>query len=327
MRVAYRGFPAERRFGVELEVSNNIPKKILGRLIEDYECSHGNHAVKVTSGMKGWAETRRNAYWHVKYDSTCGPKGKYHDYGWEVASFIGEGLSDLHVIAGLADHLHQNNVEVNNNCGLHIHVDAEDLAPWQMGLVLARWIKVEEIITLICPMRRWRNSYCRALWERAARKRIRYRYDAPDLFWTQMAPLDLSTHSNEEKKYTLNTVGYAIGMHKPDYDRQTVELRLPECLLSTEHVLNWTRLIVNFIDHTQLSWHVDHSPDNIDCVSTVCEMLQWLGLHRGKDEFLILDDQLLDTKIWLLKKIVATRILTREFREEALSLLRFISKI
>ena len=84
----YQEFPEKRRFGVEIEVSNNISKKDLGNVIEEYETIYlsplkkRKRAVKVTTGVEGWAQTKKNTYWHVKFDRTCGPRGKNFDHGW-----------------------------------------------------------------------------------------------------------------------------------------------------------------------------------------------------------------------------------------------------
>lgn len=102
-RVIYKDFPQKRRFGVELEVSNNLTKSDIGKAITEFEGIYGlNKAVKMTSGLEGWAQTECNDYWHVKFDRTCGPFGKSIDHGWEVASYIGEGSADIRHIARAA---------------------------------------------------------------------------------------------------------------------------------------------------------------------------------------------------------------------------------
>lgn len=326
MLVAYREFPPNRRFGVELEVSPCVDKDWLGGFVREYESQHGReHDVKVTSGKKGWAESRKNSYWHVKYDSTCGPLGKGFDHGWEVASYIGIGIKDAQHISGLGDWLNYRNVCTNNNCGLHIHVEAKDISQNVMGIILARWIKVEKVLTYICPQHRWNNQYCQSLFWRSRRCFMEYDPDYPYEFWRAIRPYNLETHCNDEKKYTLNTVGYTIGTVMDDYDRQTIELRLPECLLSTEHILNWLRLVVNFVERASVAT----APLDIDHSSTLSEFLDLIGLgsYEYPGKFLIFDDQLLDTKIWILNKIKNSEGLSEIFRSEAGKCLDFISKI
>src|SRR5690349_3109756 len=91
----YRETPQSRKFGVELEVNKSVTKKKLGDIIaaQGILCDRSEE-VRVTSGVAGWEESRKNDYWHVKYDSTC---------GWEVASFIAHGDADIDYIASTAD--------------------------------------------------------------------------------------------------------------------------------------------------------------------------------------------------------------------------------
>ena len=143
-QVIFKTTPHTRKFGVELEVSPFIHKSAIGLLLEDFELFFGTgRAVRVTSELKGWAMTDNNSYWHVKYDSTCGPKGKPHDYGWEIASFIGRSEQDLEIISNAAKWLADSGVQTNNNCGYHIHIDVSDFTPEGIGLLLANWLKIE----------------------------------------------------------------------------------------------------------------------------------------------------------------------------------------
>lgn len=328
MQVGYRVLPSQRRFGVELEVSNNLSKKALAEIVESYEFWYGGigRDVVVSPGKKGWAETRCNSYWHVKYDSTCGPQGKDIDSGWEIASYIGQGVRDVKYISGLADFLARHKAEVNKHCGLHIHVEANDFVARNMGVLLARWLQVEHFLIHICDRSRWCNPYCRSvrsrLDDRLGLFAISYLHESPSTFWKYMRPTDFSTHCNEDKKYMLNTVGVAIGEINPSHDRRTIELRLPEGRLSTEHVRNWIKLIVNFVDVSMNA----SSPMVLEPVKTVAEALSLLGLAGEKGQFWMLDDQLFDTKIWLLKKVLASETLN-VFHEEAAEMLRFVTEI
>ena len=321
MRIVYRELPTKRRFGVELEVAKTLPKIALGLLAETYEetCAK-KHEVRVTSGNKGWSETRRNNYWHVKYDSTCGPKGKQKDHGWEIASYIGCGLRDINAISGLASWLSNYPVETNRNCGLHIHIDAKDLTSDMMGCLMACWLKVEPYLFQICDVSRSMSEYCKSIRHRYESRPIYYDPTRLRHFWQDMAPYEYHTHNNPEKKYALNTVGWATGQVISNYDRKTIELRMPECCLDTNHVKNWIHIILNFVEVCK----TDFSPLDLASAVNVSEFLSFLGLH-GRDNFLILDKKLLDTKIWVLNRLITSPLTTRETKLEAVDTLEFIS--
>jgi hypothetical protein len=321
MQVTYRELPSSRRFGVELEVSNNWDKQYLGGVLADYE--KGKREVRITPGIKGWAESRGNKYWHVKYDSTCGHKGKGKDSGWEVASYIGKGIADVSSIAGAAQALGDEGVTVTRNCGLHVHVDAADLTRVDMGGLLANWIKAEKYLLYLCHPSRHENKYCRTLTSRYNKLPISYMHSRPGDFWLQMAPGQLQTHNNPEKKYTLNTVGYALGSILDYYDRKTVELRLPECRLEKKHVKNWVQLMLHFVDFCKNR----SAPSDLMPANSVANFLQIMGLHSVPGDFPLLERRLWNTKVWLLQKLANSATATRQVRAEALEMLAFISEV
>jgi hypothetical protein len=330
MHVGYRELPSKRRFGVELEVTNTCSKDVIGMSVSGYEVLHGSKKdVVVTKGKGrgGWAETRRNDdFWHVKYDSTCGPLGKYNDSGWEIASYIGCGHNHVKSISGIADWLANAGLKTNRNCGLHIHADASDLTNSQVGSLMARWIKIESYLFGICSKRRSKSIYCKPLKEKYREMvGFGYEYDPHNTarFWSFMSPRNFNTHNNDEKKCALNFVGYAYGQIMSNYDKSTIELRLPECILETDHVLNWVRLFLNFIDSCKD--YPEPGPSDLLETTDIKEVLRCIGLQE-KEGFFILDQNLLETKKWFLKKLARNKE-TSVVAFEANNLLAFISQI
>lgn len=325
MRIEYKEITHQRKFGVELEVSPDVSKLSIGRSLEFFEKVYGlNKPVCVTSSKKGWAETKANDYWHVKYDSTCGPGGKGMDYGWEIASYIAQGQEDLLNIGEAAQWM-QEMISTNENCGLHIHVDTSDFSQREMGLLLTHWMFIEHILIAICNPCREKNYYCRSLWPLMA-ERISFNpwisTNNPLDFWKLMQPKNFNTHNNDEKKYAINTVGFATGQIIESHNRKTVELRLPECKLSREHVLGWTILFLNFVDTCRFleptypihpSYEMNH-------------ILRLLGLE-GRGDFWIFDEHLTKTKKWFLKKLSESQRVSNLLRKRAANHLVFISEI
>jgi hypothetical protein len=319
MQVIFKNTPHNRKFGVELEVSPNIHKSQIGVMLEDYEMFYGTaRPVVVTPEKTGWAFTNGNSYWHVKYDSTCGPIGKPHDYGWEVASFIGKTEDDLDVISGAGDWLADHGVKTNNNCGYHIHVDVSDFTSENMAILLARWLKIEFFVMSACASRRINNPYCQLLNMRKITENAYYNPDSLVKFWDRMAPHNLGVHDNMDKRYTVNTIGFRLGQINHSYTRKTVEFRFPECLLSGAHIGNWVRLLLCFVEESYKS----KPPESIQKSSSLSETLQILGL-QGSDSFYLLEPKLSDTKIWFLQKIIAESGKS-SYAEEAQELLAFI---
>lgn len=321
--IQYREYPAHRRFGVELELSNNRTKQEIGSGLNQYEEIYGrNKTVKVTPGAEGWAQTKSNAYWHVKFDRTCGPVGYGTDSGWEVASYIGHGADDVLHISRAARFLKVIGCETNLNCGLHIHAETSDFTPRKMGILLARWLKVEPWLIQICHHTRRENIYCQSIRHRMNVKHVEYDPMDPEEFWEDMKPNDLGIHNNYEKRFTINTVGFATSRVIPEYNRNTVEIRLPECLLEEQHVKNWTRLFLNFVEVAQQQ---ERGPESIEPANSVAESLYYLGL-QGKEKFVVLDRELLGAKIWFLQ-ITAAKSKSSTSVRRAQKHLEFISRI
>lgn len=321
-QIEYCELPS-RRFGVEIEVSNNLSKQDLGNILVDFEnffC--GTRSVKVTTGSEGWAQTKQNNYWHVKFDRTCGPKGKNFDHGWEIASYIASGLKDVVHIANLADYLNIKGAETNPNCGFHVHVEVKDHSSTDIGRLLARWLKIEHVLLSICHSSRVDNPYCIPLRSKFVENHEVYSSDDLQKFWDLMRPKDFGVHGNYDKRVTLNTVGFATHEISPLFTRCTVELRLPECRLDNQHVRHWTSFIVNLVESSKrsMSAPVDLSPSR-----DINDILMYAGLS-GENDFSIFDPDLLSTKVWFLKKIIRN---SNDFTlvDQALKHLEFVTLI
>ena len=323
MQVVFKTTPHTRKFGVELEVSPTPHKNKIGLYLEDFELFYGTaRTIRVTPGEKGWTDTHSNSYWHVKYDSTCGPKGKPHDSGWEIASFIGNTERDLEIISGAADWLSDHGVKTNNNCGYHIHIDVSDFTSHQMAILIARWLKIEFAVMSACPARRLNNLYCQFLNMRRITQSAVYSPNNLLSFWEKMAPQNLTNHDNPDKKYSVNTIGYRIGqISHPNYSRKTVEFRFPECLMKSSHVENWVRFLLCFVDDCSKAM----PPEDIQKSESMTEVLQLAGL-QSLSEFFLLDEKLYSTKIWFLQKIIAESPGT-DYAKDAAELIAFIMKL
>jgi hypothetical protein len=321
----YKDITSFRKFGVELEVSNNISKKKLKEVLEEYESDYSLKKKKViaTLGKEGWAQTRKNNYWHIKFDRTCGDQGKFIDHGWEIASYIGQGINDIFHIARLARFLKNRGVYVNKNCGLHIHVDVSDFNVKNMGILLSRWLKIEDhLFSIVGPSRRY-SPYCVPLRNKIDENKIFYNEHIPEFVWEFLKPKNLKIHNNPYKKVSLNTVGFAVYEINKTYDRSTVELRLPECLLNEIHVRNWIKIILNFVDTCRKEYF---GPENLNSCNNIKEILYYLGLLEN-DEFLILSPDLLASKLWFLEKIAHSGTAKISIKKQAKKYFNYITNI
>lgn len=297
MHVVYRKFATLRKFGVELEVGNEIKKPTIRRLIK-------LKSEKIVQTSR-YVPSINNSWWHVKDDATCGVLGRGGPKGIEVASFVASGVSDLSHICEVADFLSKSGVKVNDNCGLHIHADASDITVEQVGRILSSWVKIESFLSLALPIRRYSNSYCEMISGKADNmcNLMRCLPSATErniakAIYEILRPYDISLYENRDRRVTLNLVNYCRAEQQKHSNRKTIELRWPEGTLNGNDIKNWVRLFLNFIEYAK------NSPvfDNNDFPS-LQEGLNILGLgHR--DNFCILSEGLLSTKIWLLERML-----------------------
>ncbi len=279
---------SNRSFGIEFEIGSEIPQELIGKYIE----SASILPVHVT---EKWDESIENNYWHVKYDSSCGVAG----HGWEIASFKASGWNELHHIAQTANGFEYLGCKVNDNCGLHIHVDASDFTPAQMGVLLGRWLKIEPMLCKLVPFRRVNNKHCRLICK--SRKVALSKKHTGEFIWEALKPTAFNPHENRQKKVTLNTVNYAGGIHSEGLGTtfrkpKTIEFRLPEGTLNYSSVVSWAVFFLNFIESAKMA----STPDNLLGVKSIRKFFQFAGLGASND--CQLDDVLLTTKLWLLKR-------------------------
>ena len=292
METKYKAFTSKRKFGVEFEISNNLDLNTLHKTVLEVSPD------KLVYTHNAWAQTdNNNAYWHIKRDSTCGPDGKtkkIEKYGYEVASYVGSGVKDILHMGKVAEYMMKSGAVTNEHCGTHIHASADGLDAAQVGTIMAYWVKIERTMFQSCPLNRRKNKYCRSLRSRVpVRKKL-----SPLGFWQEIKPENVGTHENNDKKVSVNTVGFTASQQGAYGVKNTLELRMPEASLEKKDVVNWVRLYLNFIETTKNA----EMPLSRQ-VGGVKDTLQILGL-QGVQNMFILSTGLYQTKLWFLNRII-----------------------
>lgn len=324
MEIAFRDTEFYRGFGVEIEVGPEVAKSDIGRSLMNFEAAQEEpRMVFVEDGPKGWAESRNNDYWHIKYDSSCGPIGHKVDSGWEVASFVGRMEYHLRHIADSTRVIRDLGCKVNDNCGLHVHVSTEDFEIEEMSILMARWLKFEPFLLQSCPASRKNNKWCRPLRNKLPTKKMleMFPINTPERFWFWMKPKNLSIHENFEKRVTLNVINFARSQNGEHNDRATVELRLPECILDPEHVYYWGVFFINFVESSLGQPY----PDDLDPVKTLDEALFYMGLGGNEEKFFLFNGPLHETRLWFLNRM-ARHATLKKYAKRATDLIEYIGR-
>lgn len=280
MIFSFANFNSRRKFGVELEVNERITPAILAKVVKEAD---GQREVVVHTVYRRDAN---NNFWIVKFDRSCSDVERVG--GWEIASYVGRGYKDIKVIRKVTDAIKQCGALVNNNCGLHIHASVEDFTRDQISVLVAYWLKVEEIILGMVPRHRRDSVHCVPLTKKY-RFSTKKTYNLRD-FWAVASPRG---ETDRYRKVSLNLCNYVF-----DPDKKTIEFRLPEGTLEGTEVENWIRFYLNFFDFVKKR----NMPENLSSLG-VRESFEILGLH-GELPFLVLSKGLNLTKIWALKRLM-----------------------
>ena len=292
MSIIYRKFGTKRKFGVEIELGNEVPK----RKIKRYITKVAYNPVKCS----GWTTSNNNQYWHLKDDATCGKDGWDGSRGFELASFVASGWIDLLEVERVVDAVQHSGAKVNKNCGVHVHVDVADFSKQDIAVLLANWLKIELRMLHAVPRRRAASEgFSKPLMHSTSFYLERDHRYSPDDLWALFMPSDGNPYALD-RAVTLNFTNYlkslAWGRH---WDRKTVEFRWPEGTTSGVDVKNWVRLFVNFVEYSK-----GHSMPADICHSDLDETLDILGLGHTDGDFTILSSGLHDTKTWFLERII-----------------------
>lgn len=106
---------------------------------------------------------RVGASWKVVYDNSI--RNPPHGGGVEVVSPPLRGEEGFNQIRRVLKALVEAGAEVNRQCGLHVHLDINDLTPQEIFCVFLRYRHFEATIDQMMPRRRRasNNNYCQSL--------------------------------------------------------------------------------------------------------------------------------------------------------------------
>lgn len=294
MQINYKNMSINRKFGIEIELSNNLSKKKLKSIIES--CS--SRDVKISR----YAVSYNNIAWHVKTDSSCGPKGQHGPSGIEIASFVCESFEDLNNVLKMVQRIKKSGACVNDFCGLHIHVDAADLNLLSIGKIIMHWLAIEHLLMFALPTRRWNNAYCKNLMPGQFPKLIQYQYQAKgylgisNLYTPKFGDLFA-------RRKTLNLVNYFSALKNDTNIRKTLEFRWPESSLNIDDIRGWTYFFMSFIENVKDKdfIYIDKFEKNENI--SLNDMFDIIGFgHESK--FSLFDKKIYNTKTWLLKRFL-----------------------
>lgn len=230
----------DREFGCEIEMSTPFDevKSILENIINN------KHKHEKLMSRKAYYDSTCNyGKWHLKTDTTtetelCTP----------ISTF-----SDMKDIMKVVRKTKSSGVKITKNDSLHVHVQANDVDPRN---VLAAWLLHERTIKDCFPSHRRKNDYSSQLIK--CRRRDK-----------NIANFLMEAIIESEDHYCI------ISFHHYEC-RKTIEFRISEGTLDPEHIRNWVKFCLVFVETAK----------KIDPIITICkeinsssieELIDWLN--------------------------------------------------
>lgn len=259
MREQTRNVPVQhRQFGVEIEFYGITPRVAIAALTEaGIEASYEGYTHRVMDG------------WKIVTDGSVTSRGTGTGSGLELVSPILAGERGLESVEKALNALVTAGAKVNTTCGLHVHVDTNDMDDETRSKFFLLWVKnQDQIDRLVSQSRRNNRSYCR-----------RYEENHVGNIMNQIQQGDY----RQDRYRTLNIVSYE--------KYGTFEVRQHQGTLNSKKVVNWIRLILS-----------------IAKTATEMNMLDIAGTN-SVDEFLTLVNAQEDVKrFWLRREAQLNRV-------------------
>lgn len=284
-----RVFSTLRSFGIEVEIGKEVSKNQIVELVK-------NNSHKPTRNSF-YHPSINNNHWDVKNDASCGAKfiKNMNEGGYEITSFKGSGINDLIHISDVVGKLKQLKVKVNENCGLHIHVDIKDFDLNNMGCLINNWLVIENYLFDAVTPRRKNNKYCIRLCSMKNDSKV---FKSAFDYWNYYRPRSTSL-SSAERRMAINLVNYKKAITLKNFKRKTVEFRFPESTLCSKNIKNWARILINFVENVKRTNCI--YDENSFC--DISNFLTILGLH-DPDKKIKFSKGLAESRNWIVKKML-----------------------
>jgi hypothetical protein len=235
----------DREFGCEIEISTPFEdsKEILKPIIEK---EYGERTLQAIQNY--YDSTNNYKKWHLKIDTTteaelCTPISKFNQ---------------LKHIKKVVEKARKEGIEITKRDSLHVHVQANDVDPRN---VLAAWLLFESTIKDCFPSHRHKNDYSSQL--------IKCRRKGKNI-----ANFLMRAIIESEDHHCI------ISFHHYE-DRKTIEFRISEGTLSGDHIRNWVKFCLCFVNAAK----------KIDPVITICkeinstnidDLIEWMKIKDKK---------------------------------------------
>ena len=211
-----------------------------------------------TSECGGGAALANHGAWAAKED--CSISGK------EFVSVVLSGDSGLQAIRDFSDFAADHDFEVDNDCGLHIHLDLRSESDESKWAAAYAYAITERLWFSFVNRDRHDNQYCQSI------------------SWDSTDCIDLARAGVEYASWVFRISRYHWVNVAAYYRHKTIEIRLHHATCDEEEICNWIKAHVRFID-----WAVTIGLDGLTeklTGKTVAEQFEVITREAWQDDTL-----------------------------------------
>lgn len=267
-----------RRFGLEIEINSLDNRDFTINKLNKYEYPQGTielaeiirKNLNKSVDISGYKLTHNNVNWNIKPDSSCGievctPVSSIREHYFDIFTFLKKAKEakfntdkrcSVHVNINLIDGFVKTESTLSDRKKYEWFPDSRCVAGVGIYNLLKNWIRFEHIFFDLMPSHRKNTKYARCI---GLTPRIdiekKERIEFNELF-------SLFSYDKYAKYCSANIYHLCKG------SRPTIEFRLFEGSLNPVDIINWTRLLIFFVDKSM----------EYTSLSTSCKTFVWADL-------------------------------------------------
>lgn len=211
----------------------------------------------VTKAVKNWAAS-------IVYDGSIFPGQGPSQQSFEICTSPANGEKYISQIIEICKGLKDADAFLNNNCGLHVHVDARDFTPDDVRRLVKIYSKIENVLFSMVPDSRKESKFCKpcgqkyewGIWEeKISNKEIETdRLIEKTVYGTnrkgEVENLKRNKRAGSSGSDTSTSRYDALNIHSYYY-RGTIECRLFNGTISARKIVNWGIMWALIMDYVK----------------------------------------------------------------------------
>lgn len=183
----------------------------------------------------------------IRWGGSVVRDGSLPELGFEINTSPASGDLYIDQVYEICAKLKEAGAEVNNKCGLHIHIDARDLNYYDIRRLIKIYAFIENVLFSMVPDNRRKSKYClpcgveySSLVEAGKLPYAKVKADVIGGIYKKDRPERTEKYS--QARYS------ALNIHSWFY-RGTIECRMFEGTIDPQHITLWGMMLANVVDY------------------------------------------------------------------------------